>query len=160
MQIPSGLGLFSPPVVGPLLWEIHPRHPPRAVSARATSSLFLCAACSLHSALSERSSGRLLFGGRKESFPQLGLLLVPSESTLRTTPFLVFISVGSGIASAFYLSTFDRGGARPIAMGAPSGNSPRLNANACPKSARRLADFPHPCAQPPLREAPHHKTRL
>ncbi len=37
------------------------------------------------------SSGRLLFGGRKESFPQLGLLLVPSESALRTTPFLVFI---------------------------------------------------------------------
>src|SRR3989344_7306525 len=37
-------------------------------------------------------SGRLLFGGRKESFPQLGLLLVPSESALRTTPLLVFIS--------------------------------------------------------------------
>ena len=37
-------------------------------------------------------SGRLLFGGRKASFPQLGLLLVPSESALRTTPFLVFIS--------------------------------------------------------------------
>src|SRR3989344_1760818 len=38
------------------------------------------------------SSGRLLFGERKESSPQLGLLLVPSESALRTTPFLVFIS--------------------------------------------------------------------
>src|SRR3989344_8066074 len=37
------------------------------------------------------SSGRLLFGERKESSPQLGLLLVPSESALRTTPFLVFI---------------------------------------------------------------------
>ena len=37
-------------------------------------------------------SGRLLFGGRKASFPQLGLLLVPSESALRTTPFLIFIS--------------------------------------------------------------------
>ena len=37
------------------------------------------------------SSGRLLFGGRKASFPQLGLLLVPSESALRTTPFHVFI---------------------------------------------------------------------
>jgi hypothetical protein len=32
-----------------------------------------------------------LFGGRKASFPQLGLLLFPSESALRTTPFLVFI---------------------------------------------------------------------
>ena len=39
------------------------------------------------------SSGRLLFGGRKASFPQLGLLLVPSESALRTTPFLVFTFV-------------------------------------------------------------------
>jgi hypothetical protein len=39
------------------------------------------------------SSGRLLFGERKESSPQLGLLLVPSESALRTTPLLVFIRV-------------------------------------------------------------------
>src|SRR3989344_924412 len=38
------------------------------------------------------SSGRLLFGERKESSPQLGLLLVPSESALRTTPLLVFIT--------------------------------------------------------------------
>ena len=58
------------------------------------------------------SSGRLLFGGRKASFPQLGLLLVPSESALRTTPFLVFISV---VVKCFSFSAFDWGGVRPSA---------------------------------------------
>jgi len=71
------------------------------------------------------SSGRLSFGGRKASFPQLGLLLVPSESALRTTPFLVFISVCCGVASAFYFQCLRLGRSSSKRMDAPSGNSPR-----------------------------------
>ena len=76
----------------PLLWEIHPRHPPRAVSARATNSLFLSAALSSHSLPAGRELGAALVWGKEGILPQLGLLLVPSESALRTTPLLVFIS--------------------------------------------------------------------
>ena len=104
-------------------------------------------------------SGRLLFGGRKASFPQLGLLLVPSESALRTTPFLVFISVGCGVASASKLCDFVEGRRSSLAMDAHSGNSPRLDANACPKSARRRADFSHPCAHARLRRLPYDKIK-
>jgi hypothetical protein len=60
-------------------------------------------------------SGRLLFGGRKASFPQLGLLLVPSESALRTTPFLVFILAFVVSLPLFTFSDFDWGGVRPSA---------------------------------------------
>ncbi len=63
------------------------------------------------------SSGRLLFGERKESSPQLGLLLVPSESTLRTTPLLVFISVCGGVASASSSPDFDEGRRSSFAIG-------------------------------------------
>src|SRR3989344_6968119 len=93
MQIPSGLVLFSPLCsCRPLAKAIHP-----SASASGLFPLGLRTPCSLvppvprTPSLRVGSSGRLLFGGRKASFPQLGLLLVPSESALRTTPFLVFI---------------------------------------------------------------------
>src|SRR3989338_10386072 len=78
-------------------------------------------------------SGRLLFGGRKESFPQLGLLLVPSESALRTTPFLVFISVVSGVTSASIPPDFDEGRRSSLAMDAHSGNSPEAECKCLPQ---------------------------
>jgi len=106
---------FLPLVSGPLAREIQP-------SASASGyfrygyerldSLVPPVLLALRSA--ERSSGRLLFGGRKESFPQLGLLLVPSESALRTTPFLVFISVRGG---NFREHAFDAGRRSSLSRG-------------------------------------------
>ncbi|TSC77408.1 MAG: hypothetical protein G01um101429_1079 [Parcubacteria group bacterium Gr01-1014_29] len=64
------------------------------------------------------SSGRLLFGERKESSPQLGLLLVPSESALRTTPLLVFIRVFVLSLSLLIRPTSMRVGARPSPLDA------------------------------------------
>jgi len=55
--------------------------------------------CSIRSRL-VHCYGRFTLGIRLGLFP-LGLLLVPSESALRTTPFLVFRSVRGGVASAF-----------------------------------------------------------
>ncbi len=63
------------------------------------------------------SSGRLLFGERKESSPQLGFILVPSDSTLRTTPLLVFISVVGSVASASLPPDLDEGRRSSFAIG-------------------------------------------
>src|SRR3989338_9531482 len=78
-----------------------PRHPPRGCFRYGYERLdSFVSPVPRTPSLRVGSSGRLLFGGRKESPPQLGLILVPSDSTLRTTPFLVFIGAVGGVASA------------------------------------------------------------
>ena len=59
------------------------------------------------------SSGRLLFGGRKESFPQLLLILVPSDSVVAQPPSsfsLVYVVVSLPLRTR---PTSMRVGARP-----------------------------------------------
>ena len=84
-------------------------------------------------------SGRLLFGGRKESFPQLGLLLVPSESALRTTPFLLFIST---VPKCFRFSAFDWGGVRPSAWTPIAETAPRQMQMLAPECREDATLFP------------------
>ena len=107
-----------------------------------------------HCAVLGAGSGRLLFGGRKASFPQLGLLLVPSESALRTTPNLVFISVCCGVASAFYFQCLRLGRSSSKRMDAPSGNSPEAKCKCLPQSVAKTQHSSHPCARARLRRLP------
>ena len=62
-----------------------------------------------------------------------GLLLVPSESALRTTPLLVFISVCCGVASASSPLDFVEGRRSSLAMDAHSGNSPEAECKCLPQ---------------------------
>ena len=107
---------------------------------------FVCAALSSHSALLSGARGGSRLGRGRNPLPSSGFILVPSDSTQSTTPLLVFISVGSGIASASNTLDFDEGRRSSFAIGRQAETAPRRNANACPKSARLRADFSRPCA--------------
>ena len=98
-----------------MLWEIHPRHPPRAVSARATNSLFLSAALSSHSLPAGRELGAALVWGKEGILPPARA--PPRSFGVRPShnPLPRFHYQGSGVASAFKQSAFDWGGVRPSA---------------------------------------------
>lgn len=94
--------------------------------------------------------GRQLFGGRKESFPQLRLgscfasLRIPQSGTgltqpARTTPFLVFISAVCSVAFAsdFCIARLRRRSS--FSHGRPSGNVRGSNANALDPPSRSRA---------------------
>jgi hypothetical protein len=71
----------------------HPRHSPRTfplglLAPRCLGFLLILAI----SALRSGGEGRRLFGGRKESFPQLRLVSAGLDQPAQPTPFLVFIS--------------------------------------------------------------------
>src|SRR3990167_9230255 len=72
---------------------VHPRHPPRTfplwLLAPRCLGLALLLALPLCGAVAR--AGRL-FGGRKESFPQLRLVSAGLDQPAQPTPFLVFIS--------------------------------------------------------------------
>ena len=79
----------------------HPRHSPRTfplglLAPRCLGFLLILAI----SALRSGGEGRRLFGGRKESFPQLRLVSAGLDQPAQPTPFLVFISAVCGVASA------------------------------------------------------------
>ena len=81
---------------------------------------FLCAAVSLALPLASGCSGAALVWGKDASFPQLGFILVPSDSTLAQPPssiayecFAVSLPLRDTVASVFV-------GLRPLAMDAHS----------------------------------------
>src|SRR3990167_4424468 len=82
-------------------YGVHPRHSPRAfplglLAPRCLGFLLILAI----SALRSGGEGRGMFGGRKESSPQLRLVSAGLDQPAQPTPFLVFISTLCGIASA------------------------------------------------------------
>src|SRR3990167_9583022 len=73
-------------------YGVHPRHSPRTfplglLAPRCLGFLLILAI----SALRSGGEGRRLFGGRKESFPQLRLVSAGLDQPAQPTPFLVFI---------------------------------------------------------------------
>ena len=118
----------------PLLWEFTLGIRLGAVSARATNSLFLCAACSSQSRLLATARGGSCLGGRKVSLPPARapssfLRVRPSHN-----PFLVFIS--TVVVSLLLLGLVPSTGRRSSSkrMDAPSGNSPEAECKCCHKS--------------------------
>ena len=135
MQIPCGLGLFSP-LCGcrPLAKAIHP-----SASASGLFPLwlraprFISAALSSHSLPVGRELGAALVWGKEGILPPAPPHPRPFGFRRRTTPFLVFISVCSGVASASKLCDFDEGRRSSLAMDAHSGNSPEARCKCLPQ---------------------------
>src|SRR3989344_3751759 len=75
-------------------------------------------------------SGAILFGGRKESSPQLRAPPRSFGVRPRTTPFLVFISAVCGVAFASDLCIARLRRRSSFSHGRPSGNVRGSNANA------------------------------
>jgi len=90
-------------------------------------------------ALRSGCSGAMLFGGRKESFPQLRLVSAGLDQPAQPTPFLVFISTVCGVASAsnFCIARLRRRSS--FSHGRPSGNVRGSNANALDPPSRSRA---------------------
>ena len=79
----------------------HPRHSPRTFPLGLLAPRCLGLALLLAFArLRAGGSGAMLFGGRKESFPQLRLVSAGLDQPAQPTPFLVFISAVCGVAFA------------------------------------------------------------
>ena len=136
MQIPKGLvSILSLCDSRPLAKEIHP-----SASASGLFPLwlrrprFLCAPRFLASiACGLSGSGVALVWGKDASFPQLGFILVPSDSTLAQPPSsiayeCVVVSLPLRDTAASVLV-----GLRPLAMDAHSGNSPEANTKCLPR---------------------------
>jgi len=71
-----------------------------------------------HSRSAERVLGRQLFGGRKESFPQLRLVSAGLDQPAQPTPFLVF-NIAFVVSLPLRISVLqDNGGAHPLVMDA------------------------------------------
>ena len=112
----------------------HPRHSPRTfplglLAPRCLGFLLILAIPALRSG----GEGRRLFGGRKESFPQLRLVSAGLDRPAQPTPFLVFISAVCGVASAsnFCIARLRRRSS--FSHGRPSGNVRGSNASCLPQ---------------------------
>ena len=98
---------------------VHPRHSPRTfplglLAPRCLGFLLILAIPALRSG----GEGRRLFGGRKESFPQLRLVSAGLDQPAQPTPFLVFILEFS-VSLPLRISVLqDYGGAHPLVMDA------------------------------------------
>jgi len=121
-------------------YGVHPRHSPRTfplglLAPRCLGFLLILAI----SALRSGGEGRRLFGGRKESFPQLRLVSAGLDQPAQPTPFLVFISAVCGIAFAsdFCIARLRRRSS--FSHGRPSGNVRGSNANALDPPSRSRA---------------------
>ena len=126
---------------------VHPRHSPRTfplglLAPRCLGFLLILAI----SALRSGGEGRRLFGGRKESFPQLRAPPRAFGVRPRTTPFLVFISAVCGVAFAtrFRIARLRRRSS--FSHGRPSGNVRGSNTSCLPQRVRVRTRFAHPCA--------------
>ena len=118
----------------PDLKAVHPRHSPRTfplglLAPRCLGFLLILAIPALRSG----GEGRRLFGGRKESFPQLRLVSAGLDRPAQPTPFLVFISAVCGVASAsnFCIARLRRRSS--FSHGRPSGNVRGSNASCLPQ---------------------------
>ena len=121
-------------------YGVHPRHSPRTfplglLAPRCLGFLLILAI----SALRSGGEGRRLFGGRKESFPQLRLVSAGLDQPAQPTPFLVFISAVCGVAFAsdFCIARLRRRSS--FSHGRPSGNVRGSNANALDPPSRSRA---------------------
>ena len=97
----SILYLYHSTIFRPRSKGDHPRHSPRTfplwlLAPRCLGFLLILAIAALRSG----GEGRRLFGGRKESFPQLRLVSAGLDQPAQPTPFLVFISAVCGVAFA------------------------------------------------------------
>ena len=122
-------------------YGVHPRHPPRTFPLRLLAPRCLGLALLLAIArLRAGGSGAMLFGGRKESFPQLRLVSAGLDQPAQPTPFLVFISAVCGVAFATRFCDFGLRRRSSVSHGRPSGNVRGSNANALdPPSVRAQA---------------------
>ena len=134
MQIPVGLVSVFIRFESSLTKEIHP-----SASASGLFPLwlrrprFLCAPRFLASiACGLSGSGVALVWGKDASFPQLGFILVPSDSTFAQPPssfayesLVVSLPLRVAVPPMFV-------GLRPLAMDAHSGNSPEANTKCLP----------------------------
>src|SRR3989338_4390352 len=93
-------------------------------------------------ALRSGCSGAMLFGGRKESFPQLRLVSAGLAQPAQPTPFLVFISAVCGVAFATEFSIARLRRRSSFSHGRPSGNARGSNANALDPPSRSRASPP------------------
>ena len=87
----SILCLYHSTIFRPRSKGVHPRHSPRTfplglLAPRCLGFLLILAIPALRSG----GEGRRLFGGRKESFPQLRLVSAGLDQPAQPTPFLVF----------------------------------------------------------------------
>jgi len=89
----------------------------------------------------------MLFGGRKESFPQLRLVSAGLDHPAQPTPFLIFISAVCGVAFAtdFCIARLRRRSS--FSHGRPSGNVRGSNANALDPVRLSTDGLPHPFAR-------------
>ena len=128
-------------------YGVHPRHSPRTFPLGLLAPRCLGLALLLAFArLRAGGSGGMLFGGRKESFPQLRLVSAGLDQPAQPTPFLVFISAVCGVASAsdFCIARLRRRSS--FSHGRPSGNVRGSNASCLPQRVRVRTRFAHPCA--------------
>jgi hypothetical protein len=136
------------------LWlsSIGKGNPPTSASASGLFPLwlraprFISAALSSHSLPVGRELGAALVWG-KESFPQLLLILVPSDSVVAQPPSsfsLVYVVVSLPLLN---FCDFDEGRRSSLAMDAHSGNSPEAKCKCLPQSVARTRHSSHPCAQ-------------
>src|SRR3990167_3214074 len=124
-------------------YGVHPRHSPRTfplglLAPRCLGFLLILAI----SALRSGGEGRRLFGGRKESSPQLRLVSAGLDQPAQPTPFLVFISTLCGIASASDFSIARLRRRSSFSHGRPSGNVRGSNASALDPPSRSRAISP------------------
>ena len=139
----SILCLYHFTIFRPRSKGVHPRHSPRTfplglLAPRCLGFLLILAI----SALRSGGEGRRLFGGRKESFPQLRLVSAGLDQPAQPTPFLVFISALCGVAFAsnFCIARLRRRSS--FSHGRPSGNVRGSNANALdPPFLQKLYTF-------------------
>ncbi len=136
----SILCLYHSTIFRPRSKGVHPRHSPRTfplglLAPRCLGFLLILAIPALRSG----GEGRRLFGGRKESFPQLRLVSTGLDQPAQPTPFLVFISALCGVAFAtgFRIARLRRRSS--FSHGRPSGNVRGSNANALDPPSRSRA---------------------
>src|SRR3989344_2346123 len=115
----SILCLYHSTIFRPRSKGVHPRHPPRTfplglLAPRCLGFLLILAIPALQSG----GEGRRLFGGRKESFPQLRLVSAGLDQPAQPTPFLVFILEFSVSLPLRISVTSVYGGAHPLVMDA------------------------------------------
>ena len=93
-------------------------------------------------ALRSGCSGAMLFGGRKESFPQLRLVSAGLDQPAQPTPFLVF-KIAFVVSLPLRISVLqDYGGAHPLVMDALTEMSEAQNADALDPPSRSRAISP------------------
>ena len=118
-------------------YGVHPRHSPRTFPLGLLAPRCLGLALLLAFArLRAGGSGAMLFGGRKESFPQLRLVSAGLDQPAQPTLFLVFISE---FFSRLYIFSCLLRRRSSFSHGRPSGNVRGSNANALDPPSRSRA---------------------